>query len=62
MGPRKLKGKSRVFSQPEAPALQSSVSSYWTVQGMIEVVRCQPGTDQMLLHKPGTGFVLHLDW
>lgn len=51
-GPRKLKGKLRVCSQPEAPALQSSVPSYWKLQGLIKVIRSQLGTSQMLLHKP----------
>lgn len=61
VGPRKLEGKSRVCNQPEALALQSSVPCYWKVQGMIQVVRCQPGADQLLLHKARTSFVLHLD-
>lgn len=52
MGPHKLKGKSRVCSQPEAPASQSGVPSFGKVQVFIMVTRSQLGTSQMLLHKP----------
>lgn len=60
MGPGKLEGKSRACRQK--PGTGEWYPFLLEDAGLITAVRSQPGTGQMLRHRPKASLVLHKSW